>query len=232
MLDFGRFTHLTFDCYGTLIDWETGILGVLQGVLAGHSVQADDRRLLDLYSRLEAEEERGPYKPYREVLRAVMARIASQLAFEPTESDLDALPGSLGSWPPFPDTVPSLRKLETRYKLVILSNVDDALFAKTAHLLEVPFDDVITAEQVGSYKPSLRNFEFALARLGVDKDRVLHVAQSLFHDHAPAKSIGLATVRIDRPTLRKGLGLALPVEVEPDLTVPDLKSLYDSTVKT
>jgi len=228
MIDFGRFTHLTFDCYGTLIDWEKGILDAVGSVLRLHGVSTSDETVLRLYTKLEAEQESGPYKTYREVLRGVMSGLAAELAFPASIADLDALPDSVGLWPPFTDTVAALRRLSERYKLVILSNIDDALFAQTAPLLQVRFSDIITAQQVGSYKPSLQNFRFALDRLGVPASQVLHVAQSLYHDHVPAKRLGFTTVWVNRPSRLAGTGLALPAEVLPDLEVPDLESLADA----
>ncbi len=222
---FDGFTHLTFDCYGTLIDWETGILAVLRSVLRCHGRAAEDEALLRLYARYEADEEAGDYRPYRDVLRGVMAGVAESLAFVPTEDDLDALPDSVGRWPPFADTVAALNRLKTRFKLVILSNIDDAMFAETNRLLEVEFDDVVTAQQVGSYKPSHANFEHTLARLRVPREQVLHVAQSIFHDHVPAKTLGFTTVRVNRESRCPGTGVAPPAHAAPDLEVPDLKGL-------
>jgi len=227
MIPFEHFTHLTFDCYGTLIDWESGILAAVVPVLARRGVAAEAEQLLRLYVKYEAEQEAGPYKLYREVLQGVMAGIASELGFVPTAAELQALPDSVGHWPPFADTVAALRRLQTRYKLVIISNIDDLMFAETNVLLQVTFDDIITAQQVGSYKPALHNFHVALARLGVPLQQVLHVAQGLYHDHVPAKALGLTTVWVNRPSRLPGTGLALPVQVSPDLEVPDLQSLVD-----
>jgi 2-haloacid dehalogenase len=225
---FDDFTHLSFDCYGTLIDWETGILTVLRAVLERHDRTAQDEALLRLYAGKEAEQEAGDYRPYRDVLRNVMVGVAETLVFEPTETDLDALPDSVGRWPPFADTVAALKRLKTRFKLVILSNIDDAMFAETNRLLEVEFDDVVTAGQVGSYKPSHANFEHMLDRLRVPRQRVLHVAQSIFHDHAPAKALGFTTVRVNRESRCPGTGVAPPAHAEPDLEVPDLLSLVNA----
>ena len=227
MVPFENFTHLTFDCYGTLIDWETGILTAVLPILARRGIGAEAERLLQLYAKYEAEQEAGPYKPYRDVLQDVMTRIAGELGFVPTAAELQVLPDSVGHWPPFADTVAALTRLQTRYKLVIISNIDDAMFAETNALLHVVFDDIITAQQVGSYKPALQNFHFALARLGVPLQQVLHVAQGLYHDHVPAKALGLTTVWVNRPSRLPGTGLALPVQVSPDLEVPDLQSLVD-----
>jgi 2-haloacid dehalogenase len=228
MLDFERFTYLTFDCYGTLVDWETGILSALEAVLARHGVEAERGRLLDLYARLEAEAELPPYRAYREVLRSVASGVARDFGFEPAPEDLDELPRSLAGWPPFPDTIDSLARLAKRYRLVVVSNVDDDLFAATARRLGTPFHDVVTAQQVGRYKPSLENFRFALRKLGAEPGSVCHVAQSLYHDHVPAKVLGLATVWVHRRSLRPGVGLAPPVRVTPDLEVPDLATLVDA----
>ncbi len=227
MVHFEHFTHLTFDCYGTLIDWETGILTAVMPVLARRGIAAEAEQLLQLYVKYEAEQEAGPYKPYRDVLQGVIAGIGGELGFVPTAAELRALPDSVGHWPPFADTVAALRRLQTRYKLVIISNIDDVMFAETNKLLQVVFDDIITAQQVGSYKPALQNFHFALARLGVPLQHVLHVAQGLYHDHVPAKALGLTTVWVNRPSKLPGTGLALPVQVSPDLEVPDLQSLVD-----
>lgn len=225
MIDFTQFTHLTFDCYGTLIDWETGILNAVTTVLTRHGVVATPEQILQRYAQFEAEEEAGPYKPYSEVLRGVMAQLATTLGFAPSAADLEALPASVGEWPPFADTVAALQRLKQRYKLVIISNIDDTLFAQSNKLLQVEFDAIITAQQVGSYKPNPANFHFALRRLGVDQRQVLHVAQSLFHDHVPAKALGFTTVWVNRASRLPKTGLALPATVTPDLEVPDMQSL-------
>ena len=227
MVQFDNFTHLTFDCYGTLIDWESGILAAVQSVLARRGIAAEAEHILRLYVKHEAEQEAGPYKPYRDVLQGVMAGIAAALGFAPTTAELQALPDSVGHWPPFADTVAALTRLQTRYKLVIISNIDDAMFAATNTLLQVTFAEIITAQQVGSYKPARRNFHVALARLGVPQQQVLHVAQGLYHDHVPAKALGLTTVWVNRPSRLPGTGLALPVQVTPDLEVPDMQSLAE-----
>lgn len=227
MIPFEHFTHLTFDCYGTLIDWESGILAAVLPVLAQRGIEAEAEQVLRLYVKYEAEQEAGPYKLYRDVLHGVMAGIASELDFVPTAAELQALPDSVGHWPPFADTVAALTRLHTRYKLVIISNIDDALFTETNALLQVTFDDIITAQQVRSYKPALQHFRVALARLGVPRQQVLHVAQGLYHDHVPAKALGLTTVWVNRPSRLPGTGLALPVQVTPDLEVPDVRSLVE-----
>jgi 2-haloacid dehalogenase len=226
-VDFRSFTHLTFDCYGTLIDWETGILNALRPVFDHHGVKSSDDEKLKAYALLEAECEQGAYKPYRQVLREVMAGIGDLFGFKPDPAEVDRLPDSVAEWLPFPDTVTALAKLKQSYKLAIISNIDDGLFAESARLLGVEFDAIITAEQVGSYKPDRRNFEIAVQRLGVSKDRLLHVAQSLYHDHVPAKELGFKTVRVNRPSILPGTGVTIPASAAPDLEVPDLASLVE-----
>ena len=230
MLDFTRFQVLTFDCYGTLIDWETGIFGALRPILTAHGRTATDAELLEFYSELELQAEQGEqaeFRPYREVLQSVVRGFGEHLGFVPSESEVRSLPESLANWLPFPDTVAALRKLKSRYQLAITSNVDDDLFAATARRLEVQFDHVITAQQARAYKPSLRVFKLAQERIGVKPDQWLHVAQSVYHDVVPAKSLGVATVWVNRPSPRPGAGAAKAASAQPDLEVPNLKALAD-----
>jgi 2-haloacid dehalogenase len=224
-VDFDRFTHLSFDCYGTLIDWETGILTAVMPVLCSHAVEAGEAEVLRLYAQLEARQESGPYRSYRDVLRTVMSELGTAFGLTLSEAELEVLPESLSGWPPFPDTTDALQRLAARFKLAILSNVDDTLFAGTNRRLGVAFDAVVTAEQVGSYKPSLANFQALLARLDAAPDQVLHVAQSLYHDHVPAKALGFRTVWVNRPSRLPGTGLSLCTRAAPDLDVPDLATL-------
>jgi len=226
MLDFGRFRVLTFDCYGTLIDWESGILAALGPLLAAHGKSLADDKLLELFGGLEAEAEAGEYQSYRKVLEGVARGVGRRLGFEASEQEARSLPESLKNWPPFPDTVAALGKLKNRYKLAIVSNTDDDLFAQTARLLEVPFDWVITAQQAGSYKPSHNNFRLALERIARPADEVLHCAQSIYHDVVPARELGLATVWVNRRGA-KGGGATKAALGQPDVEVPDLKTLAE-----
>jgi 2-haloacid dehalogenase len=225
MLDFDRFTHLTFDCYGTLIDWERGILTALRPGLDRHGVVLSDDAALELYGELESAAEREPYRPYRALLATVMDGFGARLGFVPSADERAALAASVGDWPPFPDTVEALRALADRYRLVILSNIDDDLFARSARHLGVEFAAVVTAQQVGSYKPDPRNFRALLERLDTAPDRVLHVAQSLFHDIAPANALGLTTVWVNRRHDRPGSGATPPATAHPNLEVDDLRTL-------
>lgn len=222
---FDGFTCLTFDCYGTLIDWESGILGALRPMLQLHGIERSDEQILSLYSELESLEQQRCYRTYREILRGVVLGFGDRMGFRPSLEDIEALPTSLPHWQPFPDTVAALRRLKNKYKLGIISNIDDDLFAHTARLLQVDFDWVITAQQAKSYKPSLANFQLALARIGLPEPQILHVAQSLYHDVVPAKALGMKTVWVNRQAGKTGA--TKPIEVTPDLVVPDLKTLAD-----
>jgi len=225
MLDFSRFEVLTFDCYGTLIDWETGILAALRRILSVHGNRTDDATLVKLYGDFEQKSEEGEFHPYRKVLESVVRRFGAELGFTPSDAECRSLPESLARWKPWPDTVVALRQLKSRFRLVILSNVDDDLFAATRPQLEVAFDDVITAQQAKAYKPSLKMFELALNRVSAPAHRILHVGQSIFHDVVPAQALGLATVWVDRPSVRPGVGAVKSAQATPDLTVTSLAEL-------
>ncbi|HKX62109.1 MAG TPA: HAD-IA family hydrolase, partial [Verrucomicrobiae bacterium] len=162
-MDPNRFTHLTFDCYGTLIDWETGILAALLPLFQRSG--ATPEQILQRYVFHEARLEGMSWRPYRQVLAEVSVAMADDFQTELTGAEAASLAESVANWPPFTDTVAALRQLKDRYKLVIVSNVDDDLFVATARLLEVPFDDVITAQQVKSYKPATAHFHEALRRM-------------------------------------------------------------------
>lgn len=227
MLDFGRFEILTLDCYGTLIDWEAGILAVLHRILSAHGKKMDDATILKLYGDFEQRSEQGVFRPYREVLESVVHQLGDELRFTPTAEEVHSLPDSLATWKPWPDTAAALHQLKTRFRLAILSNVDDDLFAATRPKLEVDFDEVITAQQAQAYKPSLRIFELALSRIHAPAHRVLHVGQSLYHDVIPAQALGLATVWVNRPSARPGVGAVKSAKATPDLTVTSLAELAE-----
>jgi 2-haloacid dehalogenase len=225
MLNFQEFEVLTFDCYGTLIDWETGIFSALKPVLAAHGKSIPDAELLELYGEFEAQAETGEYRSYRDVLQSVVSDFGKRLAFTPTLDELHSLPGSVPHWRPWPDTVRALKKLKTRYRLAIISNIDDDLFNPTRRHLQVACEPVITAEQARCYKPSLEIFRMALDKVGVAPNRILHIGQSIYHDVLPAQSLGLATVWVNRPSSRTGVGAVKRAEGKPDLEVTDLASL-------
>lgn len=224
-MDFSRFSTVSFDCYGTLIDWESGILPTLRAVLGRHHQSLPDGAILELYGEFEAEAESGPYQSYRNVLESVVQRFGERVGFHPTPADLRSLHESVPSWRPFPDTVPALARLQKRYRLAVVSNIDDDLFAETRKHLGVEFDGVITAQQAGSYKPSVNNFQVALRTLGISPDRLLHAAQSIYHDVIPAQSLGIASVWVNRKSTRPGVGAVRAATGRADLEVPDIASL-------
>jgi len=225
MLDFSRYEILTFDCYGTLINWEAGILPVFHRILAAHGKNVDDGTLLKLYGDFEQRAEQGAFQNYRDVLGSVVRQLGEELKFTPTADEVRSLASSLPSWKPWPDTAVALRQLKSRFRLAIVSNVDDELFAGTRPQLGVDFDEVITAQQAQAYKPSLKMFELALTRIKAPAHRVLHVGQSIYHDVIPAQSLGLASVWVNRPSARPGMGAVKAAEAKPDLTVQSLAEL-------
>ena len=224
-MNFSRFTTISFDCYGTLIDWESGILPVLRRLLALHDQSLADAALLELYGEFEAEAESGPYQNYRDVLQSVVLAFARRLNFEATPAEIRSLHESVPSWPPFPDTVAALHQLKRRFKLAVISNIDDDLFAATRNHLDVEFDAIITAQQAQSYKPSSRNFELALRTLALPPERLLHAGQSIYHDVVPAQSLGISAVWVNRKSARPGIGAVRAATGKPDLEVPDVATL-------
>jgi 2-haloacid dehalogenase len=232
MMNLRDFSVLTFDCYGTMIDWETGIFSALRPILAAHNKKLADIELLELYSDLELEAEQQDFMNYRDVLQAVVRGFGARMGFVPTEAEMRSLPDSVGRWQPFSDTVEALRRLKTRYKLAVMSNIDDDLFSLTAPKLGVVFDYVITAQQARCYKPCKRIFQMAQQRMGVGTGEWLHVGQSVYHDVIPAKSLGIATVWVKRPSPRAGAGATKAATAKPDLEVSSLGELAAAAMKS
>ena len=229
-MNFSRFTAISFDCYGTLIDWEAGILPIIREILANHGQTASDATILKLYGNFEAEAESGIYRNYKQVLQSVVLRFGQQFNFQASCAEEHALHESIPAWPPFPDTVRALHDLQKRYRLAVISNIDDYLFAQTQEHWDLEFDAVITAEKAGSYKPALNNFRLALQTLAIAPGQLLHAGQSVYHDVVPARSLGVATAWVNRPSARPGVGAVRVVaeedeEIRPDLEVPDLATL-------
>jgi 2-haloalkanoic acid dehalogenase type II len=228
------FDALSFDCYGTLIDWEAGLAAVLRRWAGRHGLEMDDEALLAFYSGHEAAAEaRHPTDLYPDVLAHSMRALGDELGVPVSDAEAAELGSSVPDWPAFPDSADALVRLAGHYKLIILSNVDRTSFAASNRRLGVTFTSIVTAQDVGSYKPSARNFEALLAerdRLGIPEGRLLHVAQSLFHDHVPARSAGLPTAWINRRHDRAGWG-ATPdpqAPVTPDWEFPSMAAFADA----
>jgi len=230
-IDFGRYEVLTFDCYGTLIDWETGLLEALRRALPGAS-GVEDEALLESYGRHEAEAERPPYRSYREVLASSLRGVAAGIGVDVTRDATAVFSESVRDWPAFADSAEALGRLKARFRLGVITNCDTDLFAASNERLGVAFDWVVTAEAARSYKPSLKGFELALETIGVPRERILHVAQSLFHDHVPAKQLGLASVWIDRRRGRAGSGATPPADAAPDASYPSMRAFADAATAT
>jgi len=224
-LDFGAFDAITFDTYGTLIDWETGILAAFAPALEARGGGPDPEELLARYAGHEAALEAGPYLSYADVLGRAFGLVCGELGFVPQAGEVAAFSSSIGDWPAFPDSPDALAELKTTFRLGVITNCDDELFALSNARLRVEFDWIVTAEQAGAYKPSPANFELAFRRIDLPRERILHVAQSLFHDHVPAKALGMTTVWVDRRRGREGFGATPPAQAVPDLVVPDMRTL-------
>lgn len=223
MLDFNRYEWLSFDCYGTLVDWETGISTAVAEALTPHGVSRTPAEILALFADAEPKAQTAyGYREYRPVLSDVMALIGVELGIRFGESELGRLADSLTNWPVFPDAADALNALQSRYRLAIISNVDDDLFAGSARALGIDFDAVITSQQVGAYKPDLRGFNTALERMGCDRERWLHIGESLYHDIGPANRMGIASVWVNRPDRGGG---TRHTDATPDLVVSDLAEL-------
>ena len=233
-MNFADFEALSFDCYGTLIDWEAGMSAVLRRWADTHGSTLSDEELLVAYSVQEAKAEiAAPTDLYPQILARSMRSLGTALGIPVSDAEADAFAKSVPDWPAFPDSAGALARLDRRYKLIILSNVDRTSFAGSNRRLGATFASILTAEDVGSYKPSPRNFEALLveaARLGIPKGKLLHVAQSLFHDHVPAKAAGLPTVWINRRHGKPGTGATPEPEigVTPDWTFPSMAAFADA----
>ncbi len=231
--DFGRFAAMSFDCYGTLIDWETGIANAMRPWAARHGLDLDDEALIAAHGRHETHvQDDRPDALYPLVLAETLRRVGVDLGADVTDSDASAYGQSVKDWPAFPDTAAALIRLSARFKLIIVSNIDRASFAASNPRLGVTFDAIVTAEDVGSYKPQRGHFDRLfeeIERLGVGRDELVHVAESLFHDHQPAAALGLPSVWIHRRHGKAGSGAtAVPSgDVSPTWTFTSMAELAD-----
>jgi 2-haloalkanoic acid dehalogenase type II len=215
MTDFDRYRALSFDCYGTLIDWESGLLAELRPWADRHGSAKTDDELLAAFGAAESSvQQEQPAALYPDLLAESLRRVGAVEHVAVTDAEAADFGTSVGRWPAFPDSAEALARLKARYRLIILSNVDRASFAASNERLGVAFDLVVTAQDVGAYKPSPKSFPALFERLpdiGVAREELLHVAQSLYHDHEPARAVGLPCVWIDRRGGRAGAGATPPV---------------------
>ncbi len=207
------FKALTFDCYGTLIDWESGMVEALHALTARLPAPLPRDAVLEAHARHEsAQQAATPGKLYRDLLPIVFKRLAEEWRVPVSWAECEAYGNSVGDWPAFADSAASLAYLKRHFRLVILSNVDNASFARSNAKLGVAFDAIYTAEDIGAYKPADRNFEYTiehLASLGIRREEILHTAESLFHDHVPANRHGLASCWIHRRHGKEGFGATM-----------------------
>ncbi|HEY4333318.1 MAG TPA: HAD-IA family hydrolase [Ilumatobacteraceae bacterium] len=234
--EFDRFDALSFDCYGTLIDWETGIANALRPWATRNGLDLDDDALVAAHSRHESVvQAETPEALYPLILAETLRRIGDDLGVPVTDEDAVAYGSSVKDWPAFADSAESLQRLATRFKLIILSNIDRFSFAQSNPRLGVTFDLIVTAQDVGSYKPDPANFEMLFARadeIGVPRDRLLHVAESLFHDHEPIAALGMPSVWIHRRHDKGGFGAtATPRgEVNPTWRFTSMRDFADAAL--
>ena len=222
-MDFNRYQWLSFDCYGTLVDWEKGISDAVAQIFARYRVRKSREEILALFASAEPRvQSSGEFLDYRRVLRDVMQIMAWEASIRLNAAEAEALPDSLPQWPIFPEVPDALKQLQSRYKLAIISNVDDDLFRKSEEALGINFDSVVTSQQVRVYKPDLAGFNLAQERMAVEKEYWLHVGESLYHDIGPANRLGIDSVWVSRPDRGGG---TRPTDAVPSLVVPDLTAL-------
>ena len=220
-MDYQKIRLLSFDCYGTLIDWKESVLSILESFFKDSPLSFSREELFRAFLEADRKMISDNYLSYREILAQVIELMAEDLRFSIDPASMYMLSDHFSEWKPFPDTVRSLKQLKEKFQLGIISNVDDELFSISNKLLEVDFDFIVTAQQIGSYKPDHRNFQRALEVFNIEKQEHLHVAQSIYHDIIPANQLGLNKVWVNRYEEPERTN---PLEY-PDLEVPDLQSL-------
>jgi 2-haloacid dehalogenase len=220
-MDFNQFRLISFDCYGTLVDWKTSLMDIMKPIIIRHRLDLSKDQLFDLFLKADQKSISEDYRPYHDVLVTIMDEMGKELNINLKQTERTCLVDRFGDWTAFPDTTEALQELKKRYKLAIISNVDDELFDVTKRCLGVRFDYIITAKQTGSYKPSKNNFVKALEKFGLPSEHVLHVAQSIYHDIIPTNELGWSNVWVNRYNEPE----RTDPEEFPDLEVPDLASL-------
>ncbi len=228
------FNVLTFDCYGTLIDWESGMVAALKPLTDRVARPLSRNEILEAHARHESAQQRvTPTKVYRDLLAVVYKRLAEEWGVAASWDEAQVYGRSVEDWPAFADSAEALTYLKRFYKLAILSNVDNKSFSASNRKLQVTFDAIYTAEDIGSYKPDARNFDYMIANLatmGVAPGQVLHTAESLFHDHGPANTAGIASAWIYRRHGDQGFGATMDPGKRPkvDFTFTSMAALVEA----
>ena len=220
-MEFSNIQLLSFDCYGTLVDWKNSVLDLLETCMLANNVNISREELFEIFLQEDRKMITEEYRSYREILAQIMDGITGQLGIKSGRANRNLLSDQFNEWFPFPDTVENLKKLGKQFKLAIISNVDDDLFSITNLMLEVEFDHIVTAQQLGSYKPSALNFEEALERFQLDCSQIMRVAQSIHHDIVPSNKLDWNNVWVNR----YGESERTDPDEFPNLEVPDLASL-------
>ncbi|MEM1665785.1 MAG: haloacid dehalogenase type II [Nitrososphaerota archaeon] len=216
-----EFDVLTFDCYGTLVDWESGAKQVFIRILSKKKKNIPVDELLSRWLEEDFRQVQGPYRPYKEILKISLKQVMDSFGMDYSETDGEEFVSSIKSWKPFPDVEPALKSLKQKYKLAIISNIDNDIITESVKLMGIDFDYIITAEDARAYKPSRKIFEYAIERLGLKKDRILHVSFSPDYDLIPAKSLGMYVAWLDRK------GVSGKSQFEYDYKFKDLLQLRD-----
>lgn len=217
--------YMTFDCYGTLIDWESGLIASLKPIFKKYNINITPIEILSLYSKLESKAENEQFVIYSEILIQVMGKLFLNFKVDPEPGDERCLVEGIKQFTPFPDTVDALKILDQKYKLGVITNTDKDIFEITKKGLEVDFYYILTSEDVRCYKPSTRVFNKMLNDLNCQPDDIVHVAQSMYHDIQPAQKLGIMSVHVNRSKQRHGFGATPEAEGKADLVVEDLEAL-------
>lgn len=225
MYNFKKYKLISFDCYGTLIDWEQGLGSAMRVLLNDKANSFNMEEALQLYASAEAELEQGSYMPYSEIMMKAISQVCDNLGVITSDMEKGRFVKSVGEWQPFPDSTVTLNRLQTEYRIALISNIDNDTIIDTQRTLDVEFDHIITAQQVKAYKPNPIVFEAALDKFRIHKTEWLHVAQSLYHDIAPARDLGIDSIWVNRRYGKVGSGATPFHNIKPKVTVLNLREL-------
>jgi 2-haloacid dehalogenase len=229
MINFHDFEVMTLGCFGTLIDWQKGLLSAMRPLYTSQGIVIGDKKIVRKFIQYESEITKKGYIPYKEVLKKVLIKIGHDNGFVPTIAEINTIVHSIKEWVPFPDVLESLQTFKKQYKLALIANIEKSILGDLMQQFNIEFDWIFTADEVQTYKPSLEIFKHALNGLEISPSRILHVGHSLSQDIAPAKELKMTTAWVNRNIPQKGVSDLTTTEVEPDLEIPDLKTLLSFT---